>query len=364
MKSRVNLTSRQQQVLLATVRHYIATAEPVGSEALVREYDLRVSAATIRNAMGVLEKSGLLYQPHISAGRVPSDSGYRLYVDRLITLSNEQSQKAEHLLSDRLNWDEWSLEALFRGAAQILATVSGYIALITLPQQRTTFLRHVQLVAVDASRVMLIFVTDSYETQSVLMSLSPSQSDEAGLNGLLDEDLLQRELQILSNFLNEQLKGKALAELADLDWGELDRQLQQYADFLKSIFKELHRRSHSSGPTQIVVSGLAEVLRQPEFSQLQQVQTILHLLEEKQEQIIPLIFEPLDGAESQRRVSIRIGSENPLEPFRTCTLISSTYSKGAVPVGSVGVLGPTRMVYENAIPLVEVAADYLSDAIR
>ncbi len=152
MSLQMNLTNRQQKVLWATVRHYIATAEPVGSEALVKEYNLSVSSATIRNAMSVLEKSGLLYQPHTSAGRIPSDSGYRIYVDRLITPSSELTSQVEQLLGDKLNREDWSLEALLRGAAQILATVSGYITLITMPQTSTTHLRHVQLVQVDPGR--------------------------------------------------------------------------------------------------------------------------------------------------------------------------------------------------------------------
>jgi heat-inducible transcription repressor HrcA len=356
MSHSVNLTSRQQQVLWATVRHYIATAEPVGSEALVKEYNLSVSSATIRNAMSVLEKSGLLFQPHTSAGRVPSDSGYRIYVDQLITPANELTFQVEQLLADRLNREDWSLEALLRGAAQILATISGYITLITLPLTNTTYLRHVQLVPVDPGRVMLIFVTDSYETQSALMDLPDSE-------GGPEPELLERELQILSNFLNDQLRGRAIAELNTLDWTEMDREFERYADFLRAVRAEVTRRSQSSAPTQIMVSGLAEVLRQPEFSELHQIQTIVHLLEEEQDQLLPLIFEQSEPQKPGKRLTIRIGSENPLEPIRTCTLISSTYQRGTIPVGSVGMLGPTRMVYENAIALVEAAADYLSDAL-
>lgn len=355
MPNPIQLTNRQQQVLWATVRHYIATAEPVGSEALVKEYNLSVSSATIRNAMGVLEKIGLLYQPHTSAGRVPSDSGYRIYVDRLITPSNEWNLQVEQLLSNRLR-DDWSLEAMLRGAAQILATVSGYIALITMPQTYTTHLRHVQLVAIDPGRVMLIFVTDSYETQSALMELPPADGTA------LEAGLLEHELQLLSNFLNSELRGRSIADLAALDWTELDREFQRYGDFLKTVMTELARRSQAPAPTQIMISGLAEVLRQPEFSELHHVQTIVQLLEEDQDQLIPLIFAQAPD-NNGRRVSIRIGSENPLEPIRTCTLISSTYHKGTIPVGSVGVLGPTRMVYENAIALVEATADYISEAI-
>lgn len=353
----IHLTNRQQHILWATVRHYIATAEPVGSKALVEEYNLSVSPATIRNAMGVLEKVGLLYQPHTSAGRVPSDSGYRIYVDQLITPDEAVARQVEQVLQDKLNRDDWSFEALLQGAAQILATLSGYITLITLPQTRTNQIRHLQLVQVDPGRVMLIVVTDSYETQSVLMELPKTD------NSLADGEAIDRELQILSNFLNSQIRGRSLAELATLDWMQLDRQFQQYADFLRDLFTEVKRRTKPPAVTQILIRGVSEMLRQPEFSELQQVKMLMHLLEAEQDQLWPLIFETNESENLGKRVTVRIGSENPLEPIRTCTLISANYCHGSVPVGSVGVLGPTRMLYENAIAVVEAAADYLSEAL-
>ena len=357
MSINVSLNNRQQQVLWATVRHYIATAEPVGSEALVKEYKMSVSSATIRSAMGHLEKVGLLFQPHTSAGRVPSDSGYRIYVDQLIQPSAGSAVQVEQLLSDRLNWDRWSFAALLKGAAQILSTLSGYIALVTMPLTQTTTLRHLQLVQVDPNRVMLIIVTDTYETQSILMEL-PAAEDEA------DPEVIDRELQILSNFLSDQLRGRSFSELQLLDWSELGQEFDRYGSFLTTLMSDLSSRlAQSSLPTQFLISGVSEVLRHPEFSELQQVQMILQLLEEEQHQLVPLIFEQPEAESSGRRVSIRIGSENPLEPIRSCTLISSTYNRGSVPIGSVSVLGPTRMVYEDAIALVEATAGYLSDVL-
>lgn len=353
----IHLTNRQQHILWATVRHYIATAEPVGSKALVEEYNLSVSPATIRNAMGVLEKVGLLYQPHTSAGRVPSDSGYRIYVDQLITPDEAVARQVEQILQDKLNRDDWSFEALLQGAAQILATLSGYITLITLPQSRTNQVRHLQLVQVDPGRVMLIVVTNSYETQSVLMELPQTE------NSPPDAEAIDRELQILSNFLNSQIRGRSLSELATLDWMQLDQQFQQYANFLRDLLIEVKRRTKPPAITQILIRGVSEVLRQPEFSELQQVKMLMHLLEEEQDQLWPLIFETKESENLGKRVTVRIGSENPLEPIRTCTLISANYCHGSVPVGSVGVLGPTRMLYENAIAVVEAAADYLSEAL-
>lgn len=340
------------------MRQYIATARPVGSEALVEGFNPRVSPATIRNAMGYLEKSGLLFQPHTSAGRVPSDFGYRLYVDQLVTPSEAIARQVDQVLSEQLNWAEASIESLLREATHILSTLSGYIALVTMPQASTAQLRHLQLVQIDPGRVMLIVVLDSYATQSTVVNLPQSP------DGTVDSDQLDRELQILSNFLNSELRGRSLSELAELDWGELGREFDRYADLIRTSLTELKRRSCLTLSTQIFISGVAEVLRrQPEFSELQQVQTIMHLLEAEQAQLWSLIFESAESEASGKRVTIRIGAENPLEPMRTCTLISATYQRGDTPVGSVGMLGPTRMMYENAIALVEGTADYLSDAL-
>lgn len=355
MPNPISLNARQQQVLWATVRHYVATAEPVGSEVLVKEYGLRASSATVRNAMGFLEKAGLLYQPHISAGRIPSDSGYRIYVDRLLQ-PIALPQSVDQILADRLQGNHWSLEAVFKGAAQILATLSGYITLITLPLNRSTELKHVQLVRVDDTKLMMIVVMDTYETESVMVPLTED----------LDLDLLERELKVVSNFLNDQLQGRSLSELQNLDWGELGAEFESYGRVVQSMLQELDRRSKPlQNPTQIMMSGVADVLRQPEFGELAQLKMILHLLEEQQQQLMPLIFDLSDSddllSKEQRRVTVRIGSENPLEPIRACTLISSNYSRGSVPLGSVSILGPTRMDYESTIALVESTADYLSD---
>ncbi|MGB3494493.1 MAG: heat-inducible transcriptional repressor HrcA [Elainellaceae cyanobacterium] len=354
----IKLSDRQQHVLWATIRHYVATARPVGSEALLEEFNLNVSSATVRNAMGRLEKVGLLYQPHTSAGRVPSDSGYRIYVDKLLTPSEVMRQQVQQVLSEQLNWESWSLDAALRGAAHILAHLSGCIALITPPQTVTTSLRHIQLVQVDARRLMLIVVLDSFETQSMLLTLPQSQNEVS----VQELAILEQELELLSNFLNHHLRGRSLQEISALDWGELGREFDHYAQLLQASLAELGRRlTHQVGQSHLLVSGVAEVLRrQPEFAEIQQVQTIMQLLEVEQDQLLPLFFE--DGVPSpEGRVTVRIGTENPLEPIQFCTLVSATYHWGDSATGSVGVLGPTRMVYEDAIALVEATADHLSE---
>lgn len=358
MSHQPNLSQRYQNILKATIKHYIATAEPVGSKTLAEEYNLKISSATIRNAMGRLEEAGLLFQPHISAGRVPSDSGYRIYVDRLITPDETLGKKLGQSLNERSQSEGWSLEALIQRATKILAALSGYIALITFPQTLSNILRHLQLVQVASGQIMLVIVTDSYQTQSILMESSPFVTD----NGQLEEELIESELQILSNFLNSNLKGRSLSEIALLDWDDLDLEFIKYTDFLTILTQELQHLSQPSSDKTIIIHGVAELLRQPEFSQLKQVQTLLYLLEEEQEQLWPVIFNLPTNVYS-RQVTIKIGSENILEPMRTCTLVSANYYQENLPVGSVGIIGPTRMLYENAIALVETTADYLSETL-
>ncbi len=351
------LTERYQSILRATVQHYIATAEPVGSKTLLAEYNFSVSSATIRNALGSLEKAGLLYQPHISAGRIPSDWGYRIYVDQLITFNEEKKEKFGQSLQQQLKAETWSLESLLQRATQILANLSGYIALITFPQTTAIQLRHLQLIQVSPQQVMIIMVTDGYHTHSILMDLPKN----ALFNESISQEEFDEELQILSNFLNHQLKGRTLSELSTLNWQEIDNNFASYADFLKVLLKKIAPLLQSSTP--MVIHGVSEVIRQPEFSQLEQVQMLLHLLEQEQDQLFPLIFELPESTNLEKSVTIRIGSENPLESMRPCTLVSALYRQKNIPVGSVGLIGPTRMLYEQTIPLVESTADYLSEAL-
>jgi heat-inducible transcriptional repressor len=358
----VQLTERQQKVLWATVNYYIETAEPVGSQALAKEYEFSLSSATIRNVMGMLEKEGLLYQPHTSAGRIPSDSGYRVYVDKLITPSDQWVERIQQLLSKRLPSEHASFETLLRQAAQILATLSGCVALITVPQSSlATTIRHLHLVQVEQQRMMLILVTDNYETRSVFMDL-PAHLGQSG-----DAELLEQELQLLSNFLNHHLCGKVLSELASIDWQALDREFQKFAAFLKQLCHDLSQRHQSPIANPILIGGVSEFLRQPEFSELAQAQTIIQMLEEEQDQLWPLIYEGLEFQVPSAQKSslrppalIRIGTENALKPIQNCALVSSVYQKGNTPVGSVGVLGPTRMAYDKVIAFVEGTAEFLS----
>jgi heat-inducible transcriptional repressor len=368
------LTSRQHKILRATVRSYIATAEPVGSKALAENYNLGVSTATIRNDLAFLEQGGLLFQPHPSAGRVPSDSGYRVYVNDLLrphtlllvesdppTEQQQILQKLSEHLGDHLGDD---LDQMLARAARLLAKLSGCIALVSPPSTQAVAIRHLQLVMVDPQRVMVVVVTDAYQTHSVLVHLwedgsTPADRD-AALIPLPDVSpaQLEEELQLLSNFLSLKLRGKTLAQLQDLSWLELDREFRSYTAWLKQLITMIARRCLPPAMGKVYTSGVTELMRQPEFSQAQQVQAVVQLLEEEQEVLTHVLIPGQPG-----QLTVYIGTENPLESIRHCTLISSTYYRGEEPLGSVSLLGPTRMLYEQAIASVQAVASHLSNTL-
>ncbi|MFQ3585452.1 MAG: DeoR family transcriptional regulator, partial [Cyanobacteriota bacterium] len=265
---RLKLTPRQRKILWATVRSYIATAEPVGSKTLAQSYDLGVSTATIRNDLATLEQVGLLFQPHTSAGRIPSDFGYRVYVNDLLATPSSQStgipydtpQPAPHpalqQLMEQLNRQLGDdLDSLLQRVAQLLAHLSGCIALITPPQGPVVAIHHVQLVAVSPGRVMVLVVTDSYQTYSAMVSPPEWPSDR-----------LEDELQLLSNFLTLKLRGKTFAELQDLSWLKLDEEFRTYGHWLQQLLRSVVQRYLQPPLGQVFSAGVTELMRQPEFS--------------------------------------------------------------------------------------------------
>ena len=346
-----NLNPRQQQVMRATVRHYVSTAEPVGSKALLEAFDLNVSSATVRNVMGALERSGFLYQPYTSAGRVPSDSGYRLYVDELIQPSKPTAQRIDRLLAQQLKWQGWSVEALLQEAAQILAHLSGYVALVTMPRLESRVVKHLQLVKIAADQVLLVVVLDSYGSESIVVQLPQGTT---GAVAIKDDDTLERELQILSNFLTAQLCDRPLSEISTLDWDEVDTAEHHVIALCEAISALANRQRQTQ--THILVTGVADVLNQPEFAEQTQLRNLVSLLADGREQLWPLMC-----SEESLPLKVWIGEENPLEPMQGCALISAAYNRDSVPLGSVGVMGPTRMLYENTIAAVEATSSYLSE---
>ncbi|WP_448380139.1 heat-inducible transcriptional repressor HrcA [Gloeomargarita sp.] len=353
MGQSVGLTERQQQVLQATVEHYVATGEPVSSQTLVTKYGIPASSATVRQAMGRLEQAGLLYQPHTSAGRIPSDLGYRHYVDWLL---QRQEAVAPARVEPLLPQGVEHLEEILRQAAQLLSQLSGSMILITRPQPRSARLQYLRLVAVG-ERVALMVVLEGERVESTLLDWVPPAGEE-----------VDSALEMLAQFLNYHLYGRTLQEIAHLDWAGLEQEFASYGNWLRTLLPPLTHQLRLWGqPTTtapLVISGVAAALRQPEFQQAERVQPVMQVLETEQERLGALLWAtPEETAAQKPPVRVIIGQENPLEPMHICSLVSTLYWQDGLPVGAVAILGPKRMAYGRMIALVQAGAQYVSQAL-
>ncbi|QJR14700.1 heat-inducible transcriptional repressor HrcA [Usitatibacter palustris] len=332
------LNDRAQSLLKILVERYIADGQPVGSRALSKVSSLELSPATIRNVMADLEEMGFVASPHTSAGRIPTPKGYRFFVDTLLTVRPmeqlEQEQLQKHLLPD-------DPHRVVSAASQLLSDLTHFAGVVVAPRRRGAVLRHVEFFRLSEKRVLLIMVASDGEVQNrVLLTdvvYSPSQLVEA------------------ANFINQnyaglefdQLRHKVRNELTQLH-GDISALTQAALATGSEALKEKHE--------DVVISGERNLLEIS--SDMQRLRKMFDLFERKT-QLLGL----LEQSERAEGVKIFIGGESQLVPLDECSIVTAPYEVDGVVMGTVGVIGPTRMAYERVIPIVDVTAKLVSSAL-
>lgn len=326
------LPRRQQEVLRATVRHYVDTVEPVGSHTLVRRFGFPASPATVRSAMGALEMRGLLTQPHTSAGRIPSQQGYRLYVDQLLPAPGAAALQLEREMAGlSLQWA--ALDDLLLHFARRLADLTGLLSLITRPRGRTPSLRDIRLVP-SGDGLLVILVEGSGLSTSLHLPLPP---------GLL------RELPILERWANGQLRNGRNGAIA---WELLPAELASCGRLLRQAL-ESHALLTGDGSGTVVAAGLGGLLAQPEFSRTSSLLPLVRLVDSCPDQLLG----PHAGTELQSLVWI--GNEHPHQALGQCAVVQCPYRTGDGGQGQVALVGPMRMAYATARAAVQSVAQLL-----
>ena len=328
------LPRRQQEVLRATVRHYVDTVEPVGSNTLVRRFGLPASPATVRTAMGALEQRGLLTQPHTSAGRIPSQRGYRLYVDELLPAPGAAALQLERELAGiSLQWA--ALDDLLLHLARRLADLTGLLSLITRPQRPSPLLQAVRLVP-SGDRLLVFLVQGPDFSTSLNLRLG------AGL---------EEELPILERWSNEQLRAGGDGRIP---WERLPAELRRSGGLLRQAL-ESHGRIRSEELDAVVAAGLGGLLAQPEFRHSSSVLPVVQLVEHG-----PRTLLGITGAQDPLATeAIWIGTEHPHAALGQCAVVQATYRTGHGGRGQVGLVGPMRMAYATARAAVQSVASIL-----
>lgn len=326
------LTERQRMILNAIVDDYIRSAEPVGSRSISKRGDVAFSPATIRNEMADLEDLGFLEQPHTSAGRVPSTKGYRYYVDHLVKIGEVNDLELERIrmfLADKMNL----MEQVIQHSAMILSNLTNYTSIVLGPEIFSNSLKHFQLIPLNEDTAVAIVVTNTGHVENRTVSIPPGMD--------------MSEMEKVIRILNMKLAGVPLTRLRSQLYSEVGAELGRYVTHCEQLLDVLDNALAREGDQRVYVSGTTNMLTQPEFKDVDKVKLLLDLFDETPT-LMKLVSSLPDG------IQVKIGSENGHQAISNCSLITASYSLDGQSLGTIGILGPTRMEYGKVISLLDV----------
>ena len=335
------LSDRAQSLLKILVERYIAEGQPVGSRALSRFSTLELSPATIRNVMADLEEMGFVASPHTSSGRVPTPKGYRLFVDTLLTVRPMEDEERQQL-ADQLTPDD--PHRVVTTASQMLSDLTHFAGIVVAPRRRGAMLRHIEFFGLSEKRVLIIIVASDGEVQNRVL--------------VMDRAYTPSQLQEAANYINANYAGREFDQLRQMVRGEL-------IDLHRDISALMQAAIATSGDALsestdgVVISGGRNLLQVDELSgDMQRLRRLFDMFETKTQ-----LLEILEQSERADGVKIFIGGESDVVPLDECSIVTAPYEVDGRVVGTVGVIGPTRMAYERVIPIVDVTAKLVSFAL-
>ncbi|MCD8501262.1 MAG: heat-inducible transcriptional repressor HrcA [Bacillaceae bacterium] len=327
------LTERQLLILEAIIDDYTLSAEPVGSRSVSKRHDIQFSPATIRNEMADLEELGYLEKPHSSAGRVPSQKGYRYYVDHILMpeATNNTELDAKTLFTQKIQ----EMEQVIEQSAQILSNLTSYTSIVLGPEFFDTKVKHLQIIPLSTSSAVAIIVTDTGHVEKQTITIP--------------EGINLSDIEMMVNMLNERLQGVTLLELRSQIFLEVSKMMKKHISNYKEAMAMLEQTFKTQSSEKIFFGGKTNILSQPEFHDVKKVKQLLEIFEE--EKLVHQLFRSNTSG-----ITVKIGQENNVQAIDHCSIITATYTIDGKHLGTVGILGPTRMEYKKVIGIL----DYMS----
>lgn len=322
----MKLNERKLNILKAIVKDYIETAEAVGSRTISKKHDLGISAATIRNEMADLEELGYLIQPHTSSGRVPSEKGYKLYVDSLMN-GSELNDIEKHLIEETIHNNMNYMKDMIHETSKLISKLTNYTTIaVTKNVSNQSNIKHIQLVGLDTKTIVLVIVTD--------------KGDIKNTNLMANMTIDQSKLNIISDNLTKKLSGKSITEIDEDFLNYIKYEISESSLFIDELVDALNFHIEEND-TSMSLSGTTNIFNYPEFSDVLRAKTFLNMLEEKEN-----ISNMLKSKGIQKEnLNIIIGSDNECEVAKDCSIITATYNIDKDVVGKISLIGPTRMDY-------------------
>lgn len=329
MISEHGLSDRKLKILHAVIKNYLETGEPVGSRTISKYTDLNLSSATIRNEMADLEELGYIMQPHTSAGRIPSDKGYRLYVDMLMEEKEQELGELQEQMLDKAD----RMEQLLKQAARVLATNTNYATMVSTPMNSSNKIKFIQLSMVDEEQVIAVIVLGGNVIKNKIIRIEEALSNE---------NLLK-----LNMLLNTTLNGMPIEEISLGLIARLKEQAGVHSGVVSDVLDAVADAIQIDEDMQIYTSGTTNIFKYPELSDNQSAQEIINAFEEKQ-QLTELVTQTL-AKEENTGIQVYIGDESPVQNMKDCSVVTATYELGDGMKGTIGIIGPKRMDYEHVL---------------
>ena len=326
------LDDRKVRILQAIIKNYLETGEPVGSRTISKFTDLNLSSATIRNEMADLEELGYIVQPHTSAGRIPSDKGYRFYVDSLM---NDKIEEVNNMKAD-LEEKADKIENLLKHVAKLLAVNTNYATMVTTPKYRSRKCKFIQLTEIDDDKVLAVIVLEGNIVRNQVIPV---------------HDYIDKEIVLKLNLvLNSFLQGLDLEEINIGIVQKLKEQAGEHAPLIGDILDAVAKAMEEEGNIEVYTSGVTNMLNYPELNEGKDVKDLLFALEDKKE-LTELVGQDMtvDEETENGRIQVYIGNETPIESMRNCSVVTATYELEEGVFGKVGIIGPKRMDYEKVV---------------
>lgn len=319
------LNERKLKILKAVIQNYLETGEPVGSRTISKYTDLNLSSATIRNEMADLEELGYIVQPHTSAGRIPSDKGYRLYVDMLMQDKEQEVTEIKEQMLEKAD----KMDQLLKQAARVLANSTNYATMVSAPVSAKNRLKFIQLSQVDEEQLIAVIVLEGNIVKNQILKV--------------DEELDSETLLKLNMLLNTTLNGMAIDQITLGLIAKLKEQAGIHSGVISDVLDAVANVIQLEQDMEIYTSGATNIFRYPELSDKQSAQEIISAFEEKQ-QLSELVTQTLSS--DSKGIQVYIGNETPVQNMKDCSVVTATYELGEGMQGTIGIIGPKRMDYE------------------
>lgn len=339
MVDEFELDERKTKILNAIIRNYLETGEPVGSRTISKYTDLNLSSATIRNEMADLEELGYIVQPHTSAGRIPSDKGYRFYVDHLMVEKNREVDEMKNFVIEHTE----KVEQVLQQVAKILAANTNYATMVTAPSYHRKKVKFIQLSNVDHDQILAVIVTEGNMVKNKIIPV--------------DEPIDNETILKLNLLLNSNLNGLALQEINLGTIAKLKEQAGIHGDIISNVLDTLAETMAVDEDIPIYTSGTTNFFKYPELSDSAKASELISTFEEKQ-QLASLVTENL-LEEENTGIQVYIGNESPIQTMRDCSVVTATYELGEGIRGTIGIVGPKRMDYEKVMNNLKVLKNSL-----